>query len=67
MSDSEKLHAPNQALLDEAAQSKEWFHARKTRPIWARKLDRDQTFQTLERPVAAQAGDFLCRGAAGER
>lgn len=66
MSDAEKIRVPNRALLDEATQSKAWFHARKTRPIWARKLERDQTVQTLEGPVAAQAGDFLCRGAAGE-
>lgn len=58
--------SPNQALLDELDAGKAWFHAKKTRPIRALKLDRDQTVDTLEGRVTAKAGDFLCRGEAGE-
>ncbi len=61
-----KRRADNQALLDETAKSNAWFHAKKTRPIWAKKLAHDQTVHTMEGPVEAHAGDFLCRGAANE-
>jgi hypothetical protein len=58
--------SPNQALLDEVEAGRAWFHAKKTRPISALKLTRDQTVETLEGKVTAKAGDFLCRGEAGE-
>ena len=58
--------SPNTKLLDEANRSQVWFHARKTRPIWAKKLDQEQNVDTLEGKVVASAGDFLCRGEAGE-
>ncbi len=58
--------SPNHALLTEANRAGTWFHARKTRPIWARELDADQTVQTIEGPMNARAGDFLCRGEAGD-
>ncbi len=58
--------SPNQALLDEVGAGRGWFHAKKTRPIRALKLTRDQTVETLEGKVTAKAGDFLCRGEAGE-
>lgn len=58
--------SPNQAILDEINRSGAWFHAKKTRPIWVRKLDQDQTVDTLEGSLTARAGDYLCRGEAGE-
>ena len=58
--------SPNAAILDEANRAGTWFHARKVRPIRARKLDQDETIQTLEGPVEAKAGAYLCRGEAGE-
>ena len=58
--------SPNKALLDEVDAGQLWFHAKKTRSIWARRLDRDQAVETLEGKVTAKAGDVLCRGAAGE-
>ncbi len=58
--------SPNQSLLDEVTAARSWFHARKTRPIGARLLEADQTIQTLEGPLVAKAGDFLCRGEQGE-
>lgn len=57
---------PNQALLDEVEAGRGWFHAKKTRPIRALKLTRDQSVETLEGKVTAKAGDFLCRGEASE-
>jgi hypothetical protein len=56
----------NVELLNALNRAQAWFHARKTRPIWARRLDRDRTVETLEGAAAAEAGDFLCRGEAGE-
>jgi hypothetical protein len=58
--------SPNSALLAEANQAGSWFHAKKVRPIRARLLEQDETIQTLEGPVEARAGDYLCRGEAGE-
>jgi hypothetical protein len=61
-----KPTSPNKARLDELDAAHAWFHAKKTRPIWARLLDHDQTVETLEGKVTAKAGDYLCRGEAGE-
>jgi hypothetical protein len=56
----------NQALLDEANATGNWFHAKKTRPIWAKRLDAAQTVQTLEGEEQVAAGHYLCRGEAGD-
>ena len=56
----------NQALLDEANAAGNWFHAKKTRPIWAKRLDASQTVQTLEGEEQVAAGHYLCRGEAGD-
>jgi hypothetical protein len=56
----------NRPLLDEIASADGWFHAKKTKAIWVRVLDADETIGTLEGPVDAKAGDGLCRGEAGE-
>jgi len=58
--------AENRQLLDEVNRVGSWFHARKTRPIWARKVEREQTVATLEGTERVAAGDFLCRGEAGD-
>lgn len=58
--------SPNKALLDELDSARAWFHAKKTRSIWARLIEREQTVETLEGQVTAKAGDYLCRGEAGE-
>lgn len=57
---------PNQALLDEVNSSPNWFRARKTQSIWARRMEADQKVQTLEGLEQVKAGDFLCRGEKGE-
>lgn len=56
----------NQELLDEVARAQGWFHARKTQPIWAKRLEADQTVETLEGTEQVTAGTFLCRGEAGD-
>jgi hypothetical protein len=58
--------SPNAAILDEVNRLGAWFRAKKVRPIRARKLEQDETVQSLEGPVQAKAGDYLCRGEAGE-
>jgi len=58
--------SPNKVLLDEANELPHWFHARKTRPIWARELESEQQIQTLEGMETVQAGHYLCRGEAGD-
>lgn len=58
--------SPNQSLLDELNGAGSWLHAKKTRPIWARKAAEDQTVTTLEGEETVTAGDYLCRGEVGE-
>jgi tetratricopeptide (TPR) repeat protein len=55
----------NQAFLD-LIEPETWRHYRKTKPIWARQLEQPQLVDTREGPVQANAGDYLCRGIAGE-
>lgn len=57
---------PNQALLDEVNAARAWFHARKTRPIWARRLQQPERVKTLEGTEDVPAGHFVCRGEAGD-
>jgi len=40
--------------------------ARKTKPIWAKRLARDQEIETIEGSIQAKAGHYLCRGVVGE-
>ena len=56
--------SPNNALLDEANAGGRWSHAKKTRPIWARRLEAAQTVKTLEGEEQVAAGHYLCRGEA---
>lgn len=63
---SDETSAENRALLDEVNRAGAWFRARKTRPIWARRVEREQAVETLEGVEKARPGDFLCRGEAGD-
>ena len=56
----------NAKILDEVNAAKSWFHAKKIRPIWAKQIDKDQSVKTNEGIETAKAGDFLCRGEAGD-
>ena len=58
--------SPNQALLDEANAAAKWFHAKKTRPIWAKRLETAQTVKTLEGEEQVAADHYLCKGEAGD-
>lgn len=63
---SKPTESPNQGLLDEANVAGQWFHAKKTRPIWARRLEAAQTVKTLEGEEEVAAGHYLCKGEAGD-
>ena len=56
----------NEAILSEVNAAGLWFHAKKTRPIWVRRLDREETIKTLEGDEQVPAGNYLCRGEAGD-
>lgn len=56
----------NRLLLDEVNRAALWFHAKKTRPIWVRQLKQAETVQTLEGEERVPAGNYLCRGEAGD-
>lgn len=56
----------NRVLLEAANERGEWFEARKTQGLWAKRLDDDTTVETKEGPLEAKAGDYLCRGVEGE-
>lgn len=58
--------SPNRDLLDEINRAGTWFHARKTRPIWVRRLVKDEKIATMEGVLQGKAGDFVCRGEQGE-
>ncbi len=64
--DSQTVSNPNQQLLDEIAYGQHWFHAKKTRPIWAKPLRENLQVETLEGTTNAFKGDYLCRGEIGE-
>ena len=56
----------NAAVLKEVSEAGLWFHARKTRPIWVRRLEKDESVETLEGAECVPAGNYLCRGEAGD-
>jgi hypothetical protein len=56
----------NKALLDEVDARGGWFAAKKTRPVWARRLEQAQMIKTLEGVAQVAAGHYLCRGEAGD-
>lgn len=55
---------PNAEILAEAEPLS--FLARKNKGCKAKKLEQDMTIDTLEGEVSAKAGDWLCKGVAGE-
>lgn len=57
---------PNQLLLDAVNGQRLWFRAKKTRPIWVRRLEQPETIVTLEGPETVPAGTYLCRGEHGD-
>lgn len=57
---------PNELLLKQVCNSTGWFHAKKTRPIWARRVVSRETVTTLEGTEQVDVGQYLCRGEAGD-
>lgn len=57
---------PNESILREVNDARLWFHAKKTRPIWGRLLVQPETVKTLEGDEQVPAGNYLCRGEAGD-
>jgi hypothetical protein len=55
---------PNGELV--ATIAKQLRLARKTKPIWAKRIEAAVEVETREGRLQAQAGDYLCRGIAGE-
>jgi hypothetical protein len=56
----------NKLLLQSINAGNSWRHYKKTKPVWAKKLDVDETVDTLEGPVTYRAGDYLCKGPSGD-
>jgi hypothetical protein len=56
----------NHALLVEVNAAGHWFHAKKTRPIWAQEIKEAKKVKTLEGEETVEPGHFLCRGEAGD-
>jgi hypothetical protein len=56
---------PNQQLLD-SIDPASWRHFKKTKSIWARRLEQPQAISSREGELQANAGDYLCRGIEGE-
>jgi hypothetical protein len=56
---------PSGQLLPEIAERLQ--DARKTKPIWAKRVEVAGPVDTLEGRLQAQPGDFLCRGIIGEQ
>jgi hypothetical protein len=59
------MNTTNEKILDEVNTLERWFRAKKTAPLWAKRLETGEIIKTLEGPVSAKAGDFLCRGPGG--
>jgi hypothetical protein len=58
--------SPNADILAEMNQASAWFRAKKVRPIWAKRVETDQMVKTIEGTEMVKAGDYLCRGEAGD-
>lgn len=56
----------NHRLLDRINSTNSWHHYKKTKPIWAKRLDEQETVDTLEGKITYQAGDYLCKGPMGD-
>ena len=56
----------NREILDEVNRAGSWFRAKKSRPIWVRRVLEDQTLETLEGVERVRQGDYVCRGENGD-
>jgi len=64
------MELTHEQTLEWIGKNRAWKHARKTKPIWARPITREEIgkdFQTADRAVeTAREGAWLCVGVAGE-
>jgi hypothetical protein len=58
------LNPDGQVIPEFAARMVE---SRKTKPIWAKRIETTQDVETLEGRLVAAPGDYLCRGIIGEQ
>ncbi|MEQ1905083.1 MAG: hypothetical protein ABL888_12920 [Pirellulaceae bacterium] len=56
----------NEKILREIDDAGLWFHAKKYRPIWVRLLEKQEAVPTLEGEELVPAGNYVCRGEAGD-
>lgn len=56
----------NTELLTEVDAAGDWFRARKTSSPWARLTLHDEVVATLEGTESVPAGNYVCRGEAGD-
>jgi hypothetical protein len=56
---------PNGQFLPEI--SARMFETRKTKPIWAKRIEANTQVDTLEGKLNTKLGDYLCRGIVGEQ
>jgi hypothetical protein len=56
----------NKALLQRMNHANCWRHYKKIKPVWVKKLDNEETVHTNEGPISYRAGDYLCKGPAGD-
>lgn len=64
MNPAEALLNPNGQLIEEVA--RRMWRARKSKPLWAKRLEEAQSVETIEGLLHAEAGDYLCRGVNSE-
>ena len=64
MKNEPRLLNPNGKLVADIEAA--LFLAKKTKSLWAKRLVASQKVNTIEGEVTANAGDYLCRGIAGE-
>lgn len=60
------MNPANRALLQEVNRAGAWFAARKTVPVWARRVTAPEVVASREGDLQAAPGDYVCRGVAGE-
>ncbi|MCF7859121.1 MAG: hypothetical protein K9N07_07345 [Candidatus Cloacimonetes bacterium] len=52
----------NNELIDKIDKSNSWKHFKKTKPLWAKKLEEDTTVKTQEGEQSYNEGNYLCKG-----
>ena len=64
MDTSPRILNPNGIIVADVERRLSLFS--KTKSLWAKRIVSDQEVETIEGTLSANAGDFICRGVAGE-